>query len=112
VYDRLLEHDPNNAEAWNGMGYVRKAQGRYQEAIACIEKALALAPNEANFLDSMGDMRIQVEEYVTALQSLDESLKRSPEFSAAWRKKSVALRKLGHVYEAERAEKVSAILDD
>lgn len=51
----LLRADPDNASALNFVGYVWADRGeRLDEACAMVEKALALVPDEAHFLDSLG----------------------------------------------------------
>ncbi len=52
---KLIKVEPDNAHAYNALGYgwlVRNI--RIKEAVALIEKAYKLAPNEAAIIDSMG----------------------------------------------------------
>jgi tetratricopeptide (TPR) repeat protein len=52
---RLLELEPDNAQALNALGYtLADRTGRYQEAHALIKRALELKPNDYYILDSMG----------------------------------------------------------
>ena len=52
---RVLELEPENAHAYNALGYTLADQtNRYQEALELISRALDLAPNDPFILDSMG----------------------------------------------------------
>ena len=52
---RLIEIKPDNAQAYNALGYTLADRNlRLEEAQGYIEKALALSPNDAFILDSMG----------------------------------------------------------
>ncbi|WP_108447123.1 tetratricopeptide repeat protein [Halomonas denitrificans] len=53
----LIEHDPDNATALNALGYTladADIEGRLDEALALIERAHALAPDNPAILDSLG----------------------------------------------------------
>lgn len=52
---RILSFDPDHAHALNALGYtLADRTDRREEALLLIERALALDPNEAAFIDSMG----------------------------------------------------------
>jgi tetratricopeptide (TPR) repeat protein len=52
---RIIEIDPNHAHAYNALGYtLADRTKRIDEAIALLEKALKLSPDDAFILDSMG----------------------------------------------------------
>ncbi len=52
---RVLELDPDNAHAYNALGYTLADQtDRYEEAFQLISRALVLAPDDPFILDSMG----------------------------------------------------------
>lgn len=51
----IVADDPNNYHAWNALGYtLADRTDRLQEALTYIQKALALAPDEAAIVDSLG----------------------------------------------------------
>lgn len=51
----IVAQDPNNYHAWNALGYtLADRTERLPEALEYIQKALALAPNEAAIIDSLG----------------------------------------------------------
>ena len=50
----ILEKEPNNSHALNALGYtLADRTNRYQEALALINKAVELSPNDAYYLDSL-----------------------------------------------------------
>ena len=52
---RILSFDPNNSQALNALGYtLADRTDRHSEALAFIQRALDLAPDEGAILDSMG----------------------------------------------------------
>jgi tetratricopeptide (TPR) repeat protein len=52
---RLIEIDPDNADALNALGYtLADRTNRYQEALALIERALKLKPDTPAIVDSLG----------------------------------------------------------
>jgi len=70
----ILEKSPNDATALNALGYtlVDKTT-RYQEAKLYIERALAIKPNEAVFIDSYGWLFFKMGEYATAKKHLEKA---------------------------------------
>ena len=52
---KILEKDPNNAQALNALGYtLTDRTDRHQEALLLIERALELKPGDPYYLDSLG----------------------------------------------------------
>ncbi len=52
---RILSFDPNNSQALNALGYtLADRTDRHSEALAYIQRALDIAPDEGAILDSMG----------------------------------------------------------
>jgi tetratricopeptide (TPR) repeat protein len=55
VFARLVEIDPDNADALNALGYTMTDRtDRHEEAFGYIERALGLKPDSAAIIDSMG----------------------------------------------------------
>jgi tetratricopeptide (TPR) repeat protein len=55
TFQRLVEVDPENADALNALGYTMTDRtDRHAEALGYIERALALKPDSAAIIDSMG----------------------------------------------------------
>ena len=67
---------PNNAQAYNALGYTLADRNeRLDEAKALIEKANALAPDDASILDSLGWVQYRLGNSREALQSLERAYK-------------------------------------
>ncbi len=72
---RILERDPNNAEALNALGYsLADKTTRYDEALVLISRALELRPNDHYILDSMGWVKFKLGEYDEAIKYLRRAL--------------------------------------
>ena len=72
---RVIEIDPDNADALNALGYTLTDQtDRHEEALVLIEKALAIKPDEAAFIDSMGWVQYRLNNYEEALIFLRRAL--------------------------------------
>lgn len=68
---RILEEDPEHADALNALGYTLADQtDRHQEALVYISRALELKPNNAAILDSMGWLQYRLGNYPEALRYL------------------------------------------
>ncbi|MGE5155240.1 MAG: tetratricopeptide repeat protein [Bdellovibrio bacteriovorus] len=72
---RVIAADPNHADALNALGYtLADRTDRYQEALALIEKAYALKPDEPAILDSMGWVHYRLGNPELALDYLRRAL--------------------------------------
>jgi len=70
----ILEKRPNDAIALNALGYtLADKTTRYQEAKVYIERALAIKPNEAIFIDSYGWLFFKMGRYELAKEHLEKA---------------------------------------
>ena len=75
TFQRLLEIEPNDAYALNYLGYMYADKGiRLTEAVALLEKAIALKPNNSAFLDSIGWAYFRLGELAQAEHYLQQAL--------------------------------------
>ena len=51
-FDKVVAQDPNNADAYNYLGFSNRWLGRYDAAFAAYGKALALDPNHKGALNT------------------------------------------------------------
>ncbi|HEX7387381.1 MAG TPA: tetratricopeptide repeat protein [Castellaniella sp.] len=71
---RVIELDPDNANAYNSLGYTLVEQNRrLQEARDLLEHALDLEPNNPYVLDSVGWYLFRIKDYQGALEYLRRS---------------------------------------
>ena len=71
----ILAREPNNHAALNALGYtLTDKTDRHQEAMILIQKALALAPNDPFYLDSLGWVYYRLGELEKAEQLLRQAV--------------------------------------
>lgn len=82
---RILELDPNNAEALNALGYTFADRAtRLKEALSYISRAAKLEPDNAFILDSLGWVHYRLGDYEKAEKYLRKALtiRKDPEIAA------------------------------
>jgi len=80
----ILEKRPNDATALNALGYtLADKTDRYEEAKGYIEKALAIKPNEAVFIDSYGWMFFKIGRIEEAKKHLEKAYALQPQAEIA-----------------------------
>jgi len=81
---QIIAQQPEHANALNALGYTLADQtDRYEEAKEFIVKALALRPNDAHILDSMGWVSYRLNDFETAIEYLQKAYDASPEAEVA-----------------------------
>lgn len=60
LFARIVDLDPDNHRAHYGLGRVRSAQGRYEEAIPHYKRAMALSPSDPAYLNDLGYIYAEV----------------------------------------------------
>jgi protein O-GlcNAc transferase len=86
--------DPDGFAAWNELGNALAAVDRHarsDEALACYERAIALAPNSAEALYNRGVMLAALGRHAAALTSYDRALALRPMFAQAHNNRAGAL---------------------
>ncbi len=80
----ILAADPKNGQALNALGYtLADRTDRYPEALGYIEQALALLPDDAAVLDSMGWVQYRLGDYAKALEYLRRAYQANPDAEIA-----------------------------
>jgi tetratricopeptide (TPR) repeat protein len=71
----ILKTDPKNANALNALGYtLTDRTTRFQEALDLLRQAIALKPDDAFILDSMGWLQYRLGNNVEAVKYLKRAL--------------------------------------
>ncbi len=98
---------PENAYAWNSKGIELGKLGKYQEAIACFDRALERNPrdeealhNKGTILNNQGVALRRLGKYKEAIDCFDRALEINPKDGGAWFNKGIALRNLGKLQDA------------
>ncbi|HTO88867.1 MAG TPA: tetratricopeptide repeat protein [Thermoanaerobaculia bacterium] len=84
IQAELLAVEPNNANAYNQIGYYYAYRGDYEKAIENIKKYQFMAPDQANPYDSLGEIQAYSGHYDEAIGNLNQALKLKPDFFAAY----------------------------
>jgi tetratricopeptide (TPR) repeat protein len=80
------------------------AVGDYAKALECVNQAVTLAPNDAGYWDSRGEVYMAMQAYGEALFNFNHALSLSPQASFALANKAKALHALGRHDEAVAIE--------
>lgn len=76
---RILEIDPDHADAMNYIGYTWAEQGiNLDEALVLIKRAVEIKPDSGYIIDSLGWVYYQKGEYVKALEYLEKAIDLQP----------------------------------
>lgn len=99
TFQRVLEERPNSWLAYNELGVVLNAQGKYQDAIDAFRKACVAAPGNALAFNNVGAIYLQLGNFADATENFKKSLALNPNGMAA-ANTSLALRSEGKDPEA------------
>jgi tetratricopeptide (TPR) repeat protein len=80
LYERLLQLDPQFADALNQLGYIYAFQGESEKAMATIKRYVAVLPNEPNPEDSYAEICRMGGRYDEALAHYRRALKIEPSY--------------------------------
>jgi tetratricopeptide (TPR) repeat protein len=80
---QILSEQPNEPDALQLMGLVRRAQGRDEEAEDFYRRSLAEKPEQANVHHNLGNLFITLERYDEAISELKEAIRLKPNYIAA-----------------------------
>ncbi len=98
-YRAVLQTQPSHTDAWHLLGVVAQQQGRAAEAVAHIQKALALGGPNAAYLVNLGIALASMGRSADAVATLEDAAAREPTF-AAYFALGNALRSLGRQEDA------------
>jgi tetratricopeptide (TPR) repeat protein len=88
AYNRAIEIDPQDAEAWNNKGTALGVLGRYDEAIQAFEKAIEINSSYAEAWYNMGVVFDLQGNYYQAIRAYNEATRINPEYEKAWAAKN------------------------
>ncbi|WP_448572529.1 tetratricopeptide repeat protein, partial [Trichothermofontia sp.] len=97
--NEVPKNPADEATRWANQGNQLLDGGRYEEAIACYDKALAIKPDYVVW-DGRGTAFWYLQRYEEALASYDRALELSPNSHYVWENRGISLKSLGR-YEEE-----------
>ena len=105
AFEQAVRVDPDNAEAWNRLGYAHAYAGALPAARQALEAYQRLEPNEPNPLDSLGEAHYLRGDFLSAAPYFKASYAKSPQFEGgrATLKAAYALLLDGKFKEADQA---------
>ena len=113
IFEELLAVDPNNAEAYNQIGYYYGYRGDYDRAIDNLTKYQFISPDNANPFDSLGENQAYSGRYNEAIENLNRALAIKPDFGPAYQHLGVAYEGMGEYEKAVKSyEKASELQDN
>ena len=71
AFAKAVELKPTYAEAWNGLGYALRNQGKYAESLKAYNEALRLRPDYPEALEYLGEAYVKMGRLDDALRVLD-----------------------------------------
>ena len=89
AYEKALELDPKDFEAWNNKGIDLGLLGRYDEALTAFNNAVALNDSYAEAWYNMGVIYDFKENYYTAVQAYKKATQLNPSYQKALVRRSV-----------------------
>ena len=71
AFAKAVEITPTYAEAWNGLGYALRNQGKYAESLKAYNEALRLRPDYSEALEYLGEAYVKMGRFDDARRVLD-----------------------------------------
>jgi len=100
AYAELLDEDPANADALHFLGVTQIQLGRAQVGLECIDRSLALNPQQPAAIANRGNALLALDRGTEALASYDQALTLWPDYPLAHYGRGNALAALGQPLEA------------
>ncbi|UZQ53263.1 serine/threonine-protein kinase [Trichothermofontia sichuanensis B231] len=101
AYDRAIQANPNNVDAWYRKAEALRTLNHPTEALGCYERVVQLQPNHYEAWSHRGILLLRVKQYEAALASFDRALQWVPYWSLIWFLRSVTLKQLGRHSDAK-----------
>jgi tetratricopeptide (TPR) repeat protein len=110
VFEEVLAVDPNNADAYNQIGYRYGYRGEYDKAMDSLKKYQFIAPDTANPFDSLAEVQAYSGHYNEAIENLNHALAIKADFYPAYWHLGVVYEGLGNYAKAvENYEKAAEL---
>jgi predicted O-linked N-acetylglucosamine transferase (SPINDLY family) len=84
IYQKLIEVDPKNADAFHLLGVIAYQTGRYQDAIELIDTAIAINPSFAIFYSNRGNALQELKQFDAAVTSFQKAISVNPNYVEAY----------------------------
>ena len=102
-YRRILERDPEHADANQLIGLIAKKAGNFDEAVARMRRSLDRRPDDAEVTYNLGNTFWERGELETAIACYDRALELKPAHENAWVNRGRTLQHLGREHDAAQS---------
>jgi tetratricopeptide (TPR) repeat protein len=103
TYDRLCKLNPARDDAWEGKGRcLTHFPDRFNDALACYDAAIKLAPDSFAAQSDRGWVLIQLRKFTEAIDACEKARRLKPDESGPWVNAASTLMELGRFDECER----------
>lgn len=109
--EQALQHDPNNLNALNNLGYQLIKQKRYTEATPYFDKVIASQPDFAYAHNNRGHAKIESGALEDGIKDVEEALRLDDKNSYAYMNKGIYFLRKGHHEKAMELFLVARQLD-
>ena len=99
-YDRVLEIDPDFADAYYNRGVAKVRLREFQEAIEDFDKAIDSKPDDIFCYLNRGVAKDQIKEFQEAIEDFDKAIDLDPKYPYSYVNRAIANAKLGEHKEA------------
>jgi tetratricopeptide (TPR) repeat protein len=82
LFRERLARDPNNAQAYNYLGYLEAVRGDFGEAVADLKRYAFMAPDSADPFDTLGQVELAHGDYDAAIRDFQKAHSLKPSFYA------------------------------
>ncbi len=100
LYRQVLQADPRQADAWNGMGVLAQQMGNHRLAVQYLQQAININANNCMYYSNMGVALHDLGQYDHAVQCHQRALQLNPNDPAAFNNLGIVLRDLGRLDES------------
>jgi protein O-GlcNAc transferase len=97
---KATEFLPDDAEAYNNLGIALRDIGRFDDSVACYQRALMIKSNFAEAYNNLGVVLQDLRRLNDAVANCRQALKIKPDFAGAYLNLGNALQELGQLEEA------------
>jgi tetratricopeptide (TPR) repeat protein len=102
-YDKALEADPENADAWNNRGACLHKLGRMEDALGSFNRGLACDRENAAILRNLGSSLSNLGRLAEALDALKKAAALEPSNESVWLNLGLVEERLGRPADAVRS---------
>ncbi len=89
-YNKAIEINPQDAEAYFNRGNVKAALGNHEEAIQDYNKALEINPQSAEAFNNRGNAKAEIGNQKEAIQDFDQAIEVNPHSAEAFNNRGTA----------------------